>query len=242
MLTRVKLSSETNKIYGAKRRHLAKEAGTCVRCLHTDAKALPGGRLCAACVQRGKDWYEERQRKGLCVKCNGVKDRRGRGSAICHACAFEEAAGRRAKVEIAKAANLCIVCRKVKTDDSDNTCRKCLFKAFSGRVFRTTQRWAELQQLFDKQNGCCAITGVPLKICSSKANDHWFAASLDHIVPRAQGGSNEISNLQWVSWLVNRAKSDMTHAQFLNLCTAVVAFALENNVVLDESDNEESGE
>ena len=47
-----------------------------------------------------------------------------------------------------------------------------------------------------------------------KANDKWIRPSLDHINPRANGGNNEIDNLQFLSWLENRSKSNMTQSQW----------------------------
>ena len=41
--------------------------------------------------------------------------------------------------------------------------------------------------------------------------------SLDHIVPKAKGGTNDINNLQFLSWFENRCKNDMEQAEWDNL-------------------------
>lgn len=41
--------------------------------------------------------------------------------------------------------------------------------------------------------------------------------SLDHIIPKAKGGTNDIENLQFLSWFENRCKNDMTQAEWNNL-------------------------
>ncbi len=61
----------------------------------------------------------------------------------------------------------------------------------------------------------CALTGVPLVPGRN--------ASLDHIVPKASGGSHEVANLQWVTTPVNWAKGVLSVGEFVALCRAVVA-------------------
>ena len=41
--------------------------------------------------------------------------------------------------------------------------------------------------------------------------------SLDHITPKAKGGTNDIENLQFLSWFENRCKNDMTQTEWNNL-------------------------
>ena len=38
--------------------------------------------------------------------------------------------------------------------------------------------------------------------------------SIDHIVPNAKGGTNDIENLQFLSWFENRCKNDMTQDEW----------------------------
>ena len=38
--------------------------------------------------------------------------------------------------------------------------------------------------------------------------------SLDHIIPKAKGGTNDIENLQFLSWFENRCKNDMTQTEW----------------------------
>lgn len=41
--------------------------------------------------------------------------------------------------------------------------------------------------------------------------------SLDHVIPKAKGGTNAIENLQFLSWFENRCKNDMTQEDWDNL-------------------------
>ena len=41
--------------------------------------------------------------------------------------------------------------------------------------------------------------------------------SLDHIIPKAKGGTNDIENLQFLSWFENRCKNDMSQLEWSSL-------------------------
>lgn len=41
--------------------------------------------------------------------------------------------------------------------------------------------------------------------------------SLDHIFPKSRGGSNELDNLQFLTWFENRCKNDMTQDEWNSL-------------------------
>lgn len=68
-------------------------------------------------------------------------------------------------------------------------------------------------RLLEWQEYRCALTGRPLTP---------ETASLDHIVPVRDGGEHTIENVQILHKDVNRAKSTMTHQQFIQLCREVV--------------------
>lgn len=70
----------------------------------------------------------------------------------------------------------------------------------------------EIARLWKSQRGRCALTGRRLD----------RDAQLDHILPRARGGGDEITNLRWVCNAANLAKRDMTDAEFETLCADVM--------------------
>jgi 5-methylcytosine-specific restriction endonuclease McrA len=77
----------------------------------------------------------------------------------------------------------------------------------------TAASFNELAGLWKKQRGLCALTGERL----TRQN-----AELDHIIPKARGGDDSLSNLRWVTKEVNRAKRDLTDAEFIALCGNVM--------------------
>lgn len=72
----------------------------------------------------------------------------------------------------------------------------------------------EIARLWKAQRGRCALTGRRLD----------RDAQLDHILPRARGGGDEITNLRWVCNAANLAKRDMTDAEFQTLCADVMCW------------------
>ena len=73
---------------------------------------------------------------------------------------------------------------------------------------------AGIMALWEKQDGCCALTGEALTR---------ETAQIDHATPLTRGGRGlGITNLQWVTKQVNLAKRDLTNEEFLGLCNSVV--------------------
>lgn len=94
--------------------------------------------------------------------------------------------------------------------------RRRFFWAKSCRLRRESAHAAthvQLAQMWKLQRGRCALTGQRL----NRAN-----AELDHILPKARGGNGSIENLRWVTKQANRAKRDLTDAEFFSLCSSVM--------------------
>jgi len=73
-----------------------------------------------------------------------------------------------------------------------------------------------LHELWDKQDGKCALSGAELGFIGSG----WVTASVDRIDP--DKGYVE-GNVQWVCWRVNDSKSNMKNEDFINMCAAIAA-------------------
>jgi len=73
---------------------------------------------------------------------------------------------------------------------------------------------AVLSRAWYNQRGRCAYTGVKLD----------RTAQVDHKTPVSRGGTNDASNLHWVTPDANRVKRDKTHAEFIAICSDIAAY------------------
>lgn len=108
----------------------------------------------------------------------------------------------------------------------------CVFhriKALAKRrkiLFEITIEYA--WELFQSQNGCCALTGTKIILPTNYKPD-WhvrFNGSLDRI-DSSQGYIKE--NVQWVLKKINMMKQAYTQSEFIDLCTKVAKYR-ENKV------------
>ena len=79
----------------------------------------------------------------------------------------------------------------------------------------------DLLELWQKQNGQCAIGGIPLTYRAKK--DEWFPynASIDCVIPRSKGGKYEVGNIQLVCTIINSLVQDYSKEVFVEICLAV---------------------
>lgn len=73
----------------------------------------------------------------------------------------------------------------------------------------------ELRQLWDRQDGRCALTGCLLD----------NGAELDHIIPRTRSGGDNYENMRWLCVDANQAKRNLLDGEFLRLCREVISWA-----------------
>jgi CRISPR/Cas system Type II protein with McrA/HNH and RuvC-like nuclease domain len=78
------------------------------------------------------------------------------------------------------------------------------------------KRWPELKQLLENQRYICVYTGRDVRLGAN--------ASIDHILPRARNGSNDISNLQWVDIAVNCFKLNQLGEEVLQLAFEIARY------------------
>jgi hypothetical protein len=65
----------------------------------------------------------------------------------------------------------------------------------------------------------CKITGKKVSVMVPKG--HYYACNLDHVLPVARGGANELENCQPLTDKINYAKGDMTNEEFFDMITTV---------------------
>jgi 5-methylcytosine-specific restriction endonuclease McrA len=81
----------------------------------------------------------------------------------------------------------------------------------SWRPFKDAKTRAEWREyLMQRQKGLCALCGHRFAVAGELSEDleNEFAATFDHIVPRSQGGEDDVANLRLVHRGCNRARGD----------------------------------
>ena len=76
---------------------------------------------------------------------------------------------------------------------------------------------ADLVAMYHRQQGKCALSGVPL-LCGSASVRQYGAMSLDRCVPAL---GYEVHNVQLLTRAVNNAKSTMCKDEFVAMCKNV---------------------
>lgn len=192
-----------------------KSLGLCVDC----GKVSENNKIyCTDCRIRhlasNANKVHRRKFKNQCSDCGESKEQ---DKARCDACLkyMENFMSNRRKIR--ELNNLCVDCGDNINIIGDKIignnkhikpkrCDTCYLKIVSTNVFGTTKKHIELLELFHNQNGRCNYTNriITLQI----------DCEIDHIIPRAKNGQNEINNLQWLHRDVNKMKHDLTESDF----------------------------
>jgi 5-methylcytosine-specific restriction endonuclease McrA len=108
---------------------------------------------------------------------------------------------------------LCTNCGKNKAIDGRVSCQECSLKSVA-RSVGDRSKWKELKNLYESQNGICSYFCIPITI--------GVDASIDHIIPKSKGGTDDISNLQWTHIWANKMKNDDDHNVFLEKLKEII--------------------
>ena len=186
--------------------------GLCGTCQRPSATAT-----CEKCKKKQNTRREGRRSNGLCPRCG---ERAETGYKQCKKCRDKANEFKKQKNKNGK----CSYCSN-NAAIGHTICQSCLDKervrrrnhlweTYAKNYLGDTNRSQELKDILNKQNGKCAYSGLPITIGVN--------ASLDHIIPKSKGGSNDVTNLQWTTKYVNKMKSDMEAQEFISLCRLIV--------------------
>jgi len=160
--------------------------------------------LCDQCKEIKKSLMKERKTNKLCVTCGKKSATNGTKCLVCYQ-TYTEGVEQKRNRRLAE--GKCAFCEEFRVHT--RLCLKHYLQFTSKSHFGTMKRDQELYDLFLKQEGICAYTGRKLTL--------GLDASLDHIIPKARYGTNEMTNLHWVHQDVNFMKHDLLDAEFLQL-------------------------
>lgn len=154
--------------------------------------------------------YQERKSNGLCPLCGRTAEA---GHVRCVECRTDEINSRAKRREKRKTEGLCRLCKDPKLEHN-SLCYLCWLKEMSRRSTGTTEHAQALQAILERQNYKCALTG--------KVLTPGLDASVDHILPKHRGGGNEVSNLRWLLFQVNRMRSSLLDDELIELCEVIL--------------------
>ena len=146
----------------------------------------------------------------------------------CEACRSKHRDRMRSLIAVRRVAGRCVRCDA--KAEAGAHCRRCWFAMMARNALGSRSRGPDLARLWLAQGGRCAYTGRQL---TPGVN-----ASVDHVLPRSRGGSDELDNLVWTCAAVNRAKTDMTPAEFRALCAEVLAHDASQNACANDVSGE----
>jgi len=188
-------------------------------CRECGVKAVVSGRQrCIDCFKRLNAGYQRRRQKaimaGVCIRvgCGRPIER----NAFCKECRDKvRKTVRHCRVK-RLARGLCGDCG-VDVEGRRIICDACHCKRLAKSVLGNREKWVELMAIYQQQEGKCAYSGVRLVM--------GVDASIDHILPKGRGGTNEISNLQWVHWFVNVFRRHRDEREFIGMFEAFMQAA-----------------
>ena len=156
----------------------------------------------------------------MCGHCGNTKERSEVG--LCNHCSEVKRDKKIKYREKCREDGKCTNCGNITTGYLCNECKQLKQERQKKYVSRRNLKraakklncdWKDLKDLFDKQNGTCVYSGKEIIIGKN--------AHLDHIVPRARGGGNELTNLQWLHKDVNMMKRALSESDFLDLVECI---------------------
>lgn len=200
---------EKAKLRSAERYKKIKMERKCKLCSGKVSKGI----YCDACRKKRKSRYANKKEDGMCVVCGKRPADKTAKCDLCHEAYVENARIRRERRLLE---GRCVYCEEMRV--STTLCLKHYLQFTAKTHFRTSKRYKELEDLFNSQQGICPYTGRKLTL--------GVDASIDHIVPKSRGGSDDLNNLQWVYYQVNFMKGDMLEEEFLELARSIAERAM----------------
>ena len=160
-------------------------------------------------IERVRKWQSEQKNKGLCIECcnpitSGLR---------CENCNNRRNKLKKENYITWKKEGRCTQCGKETIKDK-NVCEKHYLMSISHKRLGSGKYWKELKELIENQNFKCALTGDAISFEDN--------IELDHILPTSRKGTNELSNVCWVTKEANRLKQNLTNEELKILCNKII--------------------
>jgi hypothetical protein len=197
-------------------------------CSHCGTEPATHGNRCFNCREKERKYAIERARKrkedGQCARCGKLNPNK---LWYCDDCRVVVKKTTKKREDLLVSQGICMRCRKSPIYSETRHCQMCLLKSIARKTGGSSKKAKELGFLL-VENRKCPYTGRTLILGKN--------ASLDHKIPVALGGNNDIENFEWIDFDVNVLKSDRTKEEFLVLWKSLVKDSVKAmfNVDLDQ--------
>jgi hypothetical protein len=147
---------------------------------------------------------------GVCSHCH----KRPAEGWACDICRASNAATKKALRDSRRKSGLCIKCGKP-TNASTVYCELHAVQSMLVKAMGTTCYLETILAKLHAQRYKCYYSGLPIILGAT--------ASLDHRNPRVRFPDewSDPNNIVWVHKIINRMKTDMTHTEFVDMCTTI---------------------
>ena len=197
------------------------KTGKCFNCGQS-TKGSRSKNLCINCNikdnKRATNRYHNKKQSGTCISCS---KKAVEGKTQCQKCLDKRKnlvkQHRATRAIKSSTLGICIRCDS-KPLDGRKMCEQCTYKHLSLMHLGSKKHWMDLKAIYDAQKGLCAYFGVPIVLGGN--------AQIDHKIPKARGGTNELSNLQWVHKWANFCKLDLTETEFTESLDKMLPFII----------------
>ena len=105
-------------------------------------------------------------------------------------------------------------CRHCSKQAMEKRCKSCWTKDLLRKHNIDVNLWELFWKKLEDQNFKCFYTGIPIV---PEIN-----ASLDHVIPKAKGGTNDFDNLVWCDRKINSFKNDNDYESLINICLLIL--------------------
>jgi 5-methylcytosine-specific restriction endonuclease McrA len=153
-------------------------------------------------------WQKKQIENGLCATCTNESI----NSRICEKCRKVKLESTRKKKIKRIEEGKCLNCNSLVFGNKKLCLIHFLKSTSSGRLGKY-EHWKDLLTKYNEQNGLCFLTNDNLTPDNME---------LDHIIPTSKGGTNELSNVRWVTKDSNRLKQDKTDYELIVLCEKIL--------------------
>ncbi len=119
-----------------------------------------------------------------------------------------------------KKVHKCLDCKR-KVHNTVDRCTTCFLKQKARKYLGNPNNWGILKKIYDHQKGKCPYTGIKIVL--------GLNCTVDHIIPKANGGKNVANNIQFVYAPVNSMKGSLNEEEFLHLIKKIYHHRIKND-------------